>query len=367
VSGENYLALQPLSKIRGALRTGRPGAAPRYNEGMATPAVLLVQLGTPDEPTAPALRRYLAQFLGDPRVIEAPRWLWRLILHGRILRTRPAQSAAKYRRIWHPQTGSPLLHYTRLQAEALQAALPGVPVRFGMQIGNPPLAAAVRELIGRGVDRLLVLPMYPQYSATTTASATDALFQVLMRERRVPALRIVPPYYDHPAYLDAVAAVIREELARLPWEPEHYLLSFHGIPIGYARRGDPYATHVKRTTARLIERLGWPRDRWTQSFQSLFGKDEWLKPYTDRVLERLAKRGVRRVFVATPGFTTDCLETLDEIGNESRELFRHAGGEELHLCPCLNAHPAWVGAMRALVLEEGQGWLKAAGSPAAAR
>src|SRR5579885_1358322 len=298
--------------------------------------VLLIQLGTPDEPTTPALRRYLRQFLADPRVSETPtawqRLRWRLVLNLFILPTRPAQSAAKYRRIWDAKTGSPLLHITRLQTAALQRLLPDVPVRFGMQVGNPSVADVLREMIGQGVERL-----------------------------------IVPPYYNHPAYLGAVTAVIREELARVPWQPEHYLLSFHGIPIQYARRGDPYATHVKRTTARLIERLGWPRDRWTQSFQSLFGKDEWLKPYTDRVLERLAKRGVRRVFVATPGFTTDCLETLDEIGNESRELFRHAGGEELHLCPCLNAHPAWVGAMRALVLEEGQGWLKAAGSPAAAR
>src|SRR5262249_30336472 len=169
----------------------------------------------------------------------------------------------------------------------------------------------------------IVLPMYPQYSATTTASATDALFQALMKERRVPALRIVPPYYSHSAYLDAVTTVIRDELGKLAWEPEHYLLSFHGIPISYSRRGDPYATHVKRTTAELVHRLGWPRERWTQSFQSLFGREEWLKPYTDRTLERLAVSGVKRVFVATPGFTTDCLETVDEIGFEGRHAFPH--------------------------------------------
>jgi ferrochelatase len=208
------------------------------------------------------------------------------------------------------------------------------------------------------VDRLIVLPMYPQYSATTTASALDVLFQALMKERRVPALRVVPPYYDHPAYLDAVAAVVREELAKLPWEPEHYLLSFHGIPVQYAQRGDPYATHVKRTTALLLERLGWPAGRWTQTFQSLFGRDRWLKPYTEEKLQELARRGVQRVFVAMPGFTTDCLETIDEIGYEAREAFVHAGGEMLHACPCLNAHPAWVEAMRTIVLEEGQGWLK---------
>jgi ferrochelatase len=325
---------------------------------MASPAILLIQLGTPDAPDSPSLRRYLRQFLSDPRVIESARgWRWRLLLHLFILRTRPAQSAAKYRRIWDAATGSPLLHLTRRQAEKLQRALPGVPVRFGMQVGNPPLAGVVDELIAAGVDRLIVLPMYPQYSATTTASAIDALFQALRRQRRVPALRIVPSYYDHPAYLDAVTAVVRDELAKLPWQPDHFLLSFHGIPIDYARRGDPYATHVKRTTAALVKRLGWPRGRWTQSFQSLFGRGEWLKPYTEEVLRRLAKRGVKRVFVAMPGFTTDCLETLDEIGNEAREAFLRAGGEALHACPCLNDHPAWIEALRALVRQEGQGWL----------
>ncbi|MBY0526673.1 MAG: ferrochelatase [Gemmataceae bacterium] len=319
-------------------------------------AVLLLQLGTPDAPTTPALRRYLRQFLGDPRVIEAPRLLWWFILNFRILPTRPAQSAAKYQRIWDAKTGSPLLHITRLQTDALQKALPQLPVRFGMQIGNPPVGQVLRELIDMGVERLIVLPMYPQYSATTTASAMDALFTALMRERRIPALRVIPPYYQHPAYLDAMTAVIRDELAKFP-EPDHFVLSFHGIPIKYAQRGDPYATHVKRSTAGLIERLGWPRERWTQSFQSLFGRDRWLRPYTDEILQSLAKRGKKRVFVATPGFTTDCLETIDEIGFESREVFRHAGGEELLRCPCLNDHPRWIEGMRTLILQEGQGWL----------
>jgi ferrochelatase len=319
--------------------------------------VLLIQLGTPDAPDSPSLRRYLRQFLGDPRVIDAPRWKWRLILELFILPFRPSRSAAKYRRIWDPRTGSPLLHYTRLQTEALQRAFPDIPVTFGMQVGNPPLGDAVRGLIARGVERLIVLPMYPQYSDTTTASATDALFHTLQKVRRVPALRIVPPYYAHPAYLDAMATVIREDLAKLDREPEHYILSFHGIPIRYAKQGDPYATQVKRTTAGLIERLGWPREKWTQSFQSLFGREEWLRPYTEDTLRRLAARGVKRVFVALPGFTADCLETLDEIGNEASEVFRHAGGEVLHRCPCLNDHPAWIAAMRTLIAQEGQGWL----------
>jgi ferrochelatase len=319
--------------------------------------VLLIQLGTPDAPTARALRPYLRQFLSDPRVIEVPRLRWQLVLNLFILPLRPRQSAAKYRRIWHPETGSPLLHWTRRQAALLQEALPQVPVRFGMQVGNPPVSRVVGEMIRAGVGRLIVLPMYPQYSATTTASAADALFQALMKERRVPALRTVPPYYDHPAYLDAVAAVIRDDLARLPWEPDHYLLSFHGIPVRYAERGDPYPEHVKRTTAALMDRLGWPDGRWTQSFQSLFGREEWLRPYTDETLRELAGRGVRRVFVAMPGFTADCLETVDEIGYESREAFRHAGGLELRACPCLNDHPKWIEAMQTLILEEGRGWL----------
>jgi protoporphyrin/coproporphyrin ferrochelatase len=324
---------------------------------MKPPGVLLVQLGTPDAPTAPALRRYLRQFLSDPRVIDLPYLKWQFILNTFILPFRPARSAAKYRNIWDAQTGSPLLHTTRRQTEALQRLLPDAAVAFGMQVGNPSVASVVHGMIEKGVERLIVLPMYPQYSATTTASATDVLFQALMKEKRVPALRIVPPYYDHPAYLDAMSTIIREELAQLPWTPDHYLLSFHGIPIRYAQQGDPYATHVKRTTAELVKRLAWPRGKWTQTFQSLFGREEWLKPYTEETLKQLAKKGARRVFVALPGFTADCLETIDEIGREATEAFHHAGGEVLHRCPCLNDHPAWIEALRRIITEEGQGWM----------
>jgi protoporphyrin/coproporphyrin ferrochelatase len=324
---------------------------------MTRSGVLLVQLGTPDAPDTPALRRYLRQFLSDPRVIEVPRVPWWFVLNLFILPFRPARSAAKYRRIWNPQSGSPLLHYTRRQTDALQKALPELSVRFGMMVGNPPVAETLGGMIREGVDRLIVLPMFPQYSATTTASATDAVFKALMGERRVPAIRVVPPYYEHPAYIAAMEAVIRDELFRVPWKPDHYLLSFHGIPIRYARSGDPYATHVKRTTVALVKRLAWPRDSWTQTFQSLFGREEWLKPYTEERLKLLAKQGKRKVFVAMPGFTVDCLETLDEIGREARETFLQAGGEELHACPCLNDHPAWIEAMRVIVRQEGQGWV----------
>jgi protoporphyrin/coproporphyrin ferrochelatase len=321
--------------------------------------ILLIQLGTPDAPTAPALKTYLRQFLSDRRVIEAPRLLWWLILHLRVLRTRPAESAAKYQRIWDAATGSPLLHYTKRQVELLRQALPGVPIHFGMQVGNPPLKQVVYQMIAEGVDRIIALPMYPQYSATTCASATDALFAALMSVRRVPAVRVVPPYYDHPAYLDAMSVIIQEELKKLSWAPEHFIYSFHGIPQSYAQKGDPYAVQVVRTTRGLQERLRIPKGRWTQTYQSRFGRSAWLKPYTDDVLAKLAKRGVRKVFVALPGFTVDCLETIDEIGHESTAYFKANGGEILHACRCLNDHPAWIAAMRQIVTEEGQGWLKA--------
>ena len=320
--------------------------------------ILLIQLGTPDAPTPAALRPYLRQFLSDPRVIHtAHTWKWRFILRFFILRKRPAESAAKYARIWDPVTGSPLLYWTKRQVELLQARFADLPVRFGMQVGNPPVAAVVDEMIKAGAERLIVVPMYPQYSATTTASATDTLFSALMRQTRVPALRIVPPYYAHAAYLDAMTAVIRDDLARLPWQPEHCLLSFHGIPVRYAQAGDPYPEHVRRTTAALVERLGWQTGQWTQTFQSRFGREPWLEPYTEDTLRALARRGVKRVFIAMPGFTADCLETLDEIGHEAAHAFKHAGGEDLRACPCLNDHAKWIDALAALIAEEGHGWL----------
>ncbi len=331
-----------------------PLPSPRDSRGLG---FLLIQLGTPDAPTPQALRPYLRQFLSDPRVIEVNPWKWWFILNLFILPFRPKDSAAKYARIWDATTGSPLLHWTVRQTQLLQDRFPNVPVRFGMQVGNPPLGKVVEEMIRAGVDRLVALPMYPQYSATTTASATDVLFQCLMKQRRVPALRVAAPYYDHPAYIDAMAAVIQDDLAKLPWKPDHYVLSFHGIPQSYSKKGDPYATHVKRTTMRLVEKLGWPRSMWTQTFQSRFGREPWLKPYTDDVLEKYAKKGMKKIFVAMPGFTADCLETIDEIGHESQEVFHKAGGQQLRACPCLNDHPRWIDAMATIFREEAQGWL----------
>jgi ferrochelatase len=320
-------------------------------------AILLLQLGTPAQPTYGSVFAYLRQFLSDRRVVEAPRWLWLPLLYLRILPFRAGASAAKYRRIWNPQSGSPLLYYTRRQAEELQRRLPQTLVRFAMTYGQPSVAEVVTELIDQGVERLLAVPMYPQYSATTTAAATDALFRTLLRLRRVPALRIVPPYYNHPAYLEAMATVIRQDWQRLEHEPEHVVFSYHGIPQKYAQRGDPYAQQVVRTTWELVRRLQLHRERWTLAYQSRFGRSPWLKPYTDDVLQALARKGVRRVYVALPGFTADCLETIDEIGRESQELFQHAGGEKLYNGTCLNDHPQWIAALEQIVREEGQGWL----------
>ncbi len=324
---------------------------------MAKTGILLIQLGTPDAPEPKALRRYLKQFLGDRRVIEVPRLIWWLILNLFILPRRPAQSAAKYRRIWDDQTGSPLLHYTRRQCEELQKRFPEYQVRFGMQIGNPSVKSVIREMIDAGIERIIVFPMYPQYSATTTASAMDCLFHALESERRVPAIRVVPPYYAHPEYLEAIATIIQEETKKISWHPDHFVISFHGIPIKYAQKGDPYATHVVRTTRGLIAKLGWKRDSWSQTYQSLFGRDEWLKPYTDDTLSKLAAKGKKKIFVITPGFTADCLETIDEIGHESKEHFMESGGEMLHQCRCLNDHPRWIEAMEKIIRQEGAGWL----------
>ncbi|MEZ6141158.1 MAG: ferrochelatase [Zavarzinella sp.] len=322
------------------------------------PGILLIQLGTPEAPTKAALKPYLKQFLGDRRVIEAPRVLWWFILRLLILPFRPKESAEKYARIWDPETGSPLMHYTKRQTALLQERFPHIPVRFGMQIGSPAVGDVVHEMIHEGVDRLIVLPMYPQYSATTSASATDVLFHALMKERFVPAVRIVPPNYDHPAYIDALVDIYHDNLQQLTWKPDHIVISFHGIPQKYAQRGDPYATHVVRTTRALVQRLGLKREQWTQTYQSLFGRDEWLKPYTDDTLQKLAKQGKKNIMVLLPGFTADCLETIDEIGHESKEVFLEAGGENLHACSCLNDHPSWIHAMEQLLREEGAGWLE---------
>ena len=319
--------------------------------------VLIIQLGTPDEPTPQAVRRYLREFLGDPRVIEAARLKWWFVLNFLILPRRAPESAAKYARIWDARTGSPLLHITRLQAQALERALPeGFVVRYGMRYGNPSIDQAVTELAAAGVDRLVALPMYPQYSAASTGTACDRLFQALSRCRSMPALRVVPPFFASGDYIRAQARLVRQVLAKLNEPPHKIVFSFHGYPVAFIEKGYPYRTQAEETARLLAAELKLSDGDWLVTYQSRFGREVWLEPYTEETLCALARQGVRRVLVASPGFTTDCLETIDEIGREVAESFRAAGGELLVRCPCLNDEPAWIEAMKALVLTESQGW-----------
>jgi len=321
------------------------------------PAVLIAQLGTPDAPTPQALRPYLKQFLTDPRVIEANRVIWWLVLNGIVLRTRPKRSAALYQRIW-TNRGSPLLLYSEAQVRGLQERLgDGAVVELAMRYGNPALPGVVDRLCAQGVDRILVFPMFPQYCAATTASVYDAVFDYIKARRVVPTFRFVPPYPAHPAYIGALAAIAREELTRLPWKPDMILFSFHGIPKRYVDKGDIYAAQVRETARALGEALGLGPTEYELSYQSRFGREEWLKPYTDDLLREWATYGVKRVAVLCPGFTVDCLETIDEIGRESKHKFQAAGGEDLRLFPCLNSHPAWLDAMAAIAREELAGWM----------
>ncbi|HVR75815.1 MAG TPA: ferrochelatase, partial [Planctomycetota bacterium] len=314
--------------------------------------LLLAQLGTPDAPTPAALRPYLKEFLEDPRVIEANRIVWWFVLNLFILPFRPARSAALYRRVW-TEAGSPLLIHTLAQARGLEQALGGaVPVEPGMRYGNPAAGEALRKLMEKGVDRLLVFPLFPQYCGATTGSVHDAVFDHFKRERVIPAIRFVPPYPTHPAYIGALQTIAGEELARLSWKPDKLLISFHGIPRRYIEAGDVYRTHVEATTAALVKAMDLSAGEYELCFQSRFGKEEWLMPYLDERLGALPSSGVERIAVLCPGFPSDCLETIDEIGHEGAKRFREAGGEELKLIPCLNSHPAWIQAMAAIAREE---------------
>lgn len=320
--------------------------------------VLLVNLGTPDEPTPAALRRYLAEFLGDRRVVEIPRILWWPLLHGVILRVRPAKSAAKYRSIWTPD-GSPLKVWTEKQALLLLGHLGerglAVRVRHAMRYGNPSIPSQLEALQAEGVDRVLVLPLYPQYSCTTTASIIDAVGAWASRVRRVPELRFVNRYPDHRGYLDALAAGIQRHWAE-HGQPERLVLSFHGVPARTRKLGDPYHDECQLTAALLGQRLGLPEGRLLVTFQSRFGKAEWLQPYTEPTVRALAREGVRRLDIACPGFTGDCLETLEEIAMEVRQAFLDEGGREFHYIPCLNDDPRWIRALADLAESQLAGW-----------
>src|SRR5881392_738998 len=287
--------------------------------------VLLINLGTPDAPHAAAVRKYLAEFLSDPRVVEIPAIAWKPILHGIILRTRPRRSAEAYNQVWTNE-GSPLAVIARRQAHALRERFEGrANVHYAMRYGNPGIAAALGNMVREGCTRILAAPLYPQYCAATTATANDAVFAALAAMRWQPALRTLPPYYDDPFYIDALATNLRRQLAVLDFEPERLLLSFHGMPMRTLALGDPYHCHCQKTARLLSEALGREVD---VAFQSRFGRAKWLEPATDATLAAYARNGVTRVAVAAPGFSADCLETLEELGIRGRETFLAAGGKD---------------------------------------
>jgi ferrochelatase len=321
-------------------------------------AVLLVNLGTPDAPTPSAVRRYLAQFLGDPRVVEIPRALWWPILHGIILRTRPRRSAAKYASIW-TEEGSPLAVWTAKQALLLAGYLGerGHPVlvRHAMRYGHPSIPSQLDALREAGATRVLVLPLYPQYAASTTASAFDAVAAWAGRARRVPELRFVNQYHDDPGYVGALARRL-EDHWMAHGRAERLVLSFHGVPQRTLRLGDPYHCQCRKTARLLAERLSLPAEQVLVTFQSRFGRAKWLQPYTEPTLVELARAGVRSVDVACPGFPADCLETLEEIAQEARDAFLAAGGRDFRYVDGLNDRHEWIAALAALAIRHLQGW-----------
>jgi ferrochelatase len=317
---------------------------------MATPGILLVQVGTPDAPTTKAVRSYLAAFLGDPRVVDLNPWIWKPILHAVVLRTRPRRSAALYRRIW-TEAGSPLLVHTEAQCAGLAARLAGrAEVRFGMRIGRPSLEAALDDLVAVGCERILALPLFPQYSTATTASVEDALDAWLVDHPQGPALETVRSFPDHAAWIDALVERVRASGFRASSDAP-LILSFHGLPQRYADRGDPYPAECARTARALVATLGLGDDAWRLTYQSRFGRETWLRPYTDEVLAALPGAGIRTVGVITPAFVADCLETIDEIGRESRDVFERAGGTRFTRIECPNASPAFIDALARIVAE----------------
>lgn len=332
---------------------------PHTHGSIPKSAIVLVNLGTPEAPTRAAVRRYLKEFLSDPRVVEIPRALWRVILHLMILPFRSGQSAAKYRTIWSRE-GSPLKVYTEKQAAALQARLAArghqdVEVAMAMRYGSPALPEVLDALKARGCERILVLPAYPQYSGTTTASIWDAVFDHYRQVRNIPELRLVKHYHDHEAYIEALAKSVETH-----WDQhgrgDKLVMSFHGVPKRTLMLGDPYHCECQKTGRLLAARLGLGADQYVLSFQSRFGRAEWLQPYTAPTVQQLAKEGARRIDVICPGFTSDCLETLEEINMEVRHDFEANGGQDYHYIPCLNDSPAWIEALTEIVEQHIIGW-----------
>src|SRR5882724_5107473 len=323
--------------------------------------VLLVNLGTPDSADAQGVRVYLKEFLSDPRVIEDQGLKWKLVLNGIILRIRPGRKARDYRKIWNIEKNeSPLKTITRAQSDKLAASISDhdhVVVDWAMRYGNPSIRSRIDALMAQGCDRLLVVPLYPQYSAATSATVCDEVFRVLSEMRAQPTLRVTPPYYDDPDYIEALAVSINAHLAGLPFKPEIIVASFHGMPQKYIDKGDPYAMQCAATTDALRKRMGLEPSKLLLTFQSRFGFDAWLQRYTDKTLVQLAQGGTRRIAVVMPGFAADCLETLEEIAQENAEIFRHNGGEQFAAIPCLNDSEPGMDVIRQLVLRELQGWI----------
>ncbi len=322
--------------------------------------VLLVNLGTPDGTDFASMRRYLREFLSDRRVIEWSRLFWYPILYGIVLNTRPRKVGKAYELIWNREKNESWLRtYTRNQAALMAESFadkPQVLVNWAMRYGQPSIASRLEALQKQGCERILVFPLYPQYAAATTATVNDKAFEALLKMRWQPALRTVPPYHDDPVYIDALATSIERRLSALDWQPEVVLASFHGIPKSYFDLGDPYYCQCQKTARLLRERLGWPEDKLRVTFQSRFGPEEWLQPYTDETVEKLAKGGVKRIAVINPGFVSDCLETLEEIAGQAAESFLHNGGEKFAHIPCLNDSAEGMAVLNHVVRRELQGW-----------
>ena len=324
--------------------------------------VLLVNLGTPDAAEPPAVRRYLKEFLGDKRVIEKDTLLWKLVLNGLILPLRSRRKARDYRKIWNEaKDESPLKTITRSQAEKLAGILEPlgkhIVVDWAMRYGNPSIASRLEALIARGCGRILIMPLYPQYAAPTTATVNDEVFRFLMKQRRQPAIRVLPPYYDDPYYIEVLASTLKAELKALPFTPDVIIASFHGMPRDYVAKGDPYERQCMRTTELLREQLKLDENKLVMTFQSRFGRDKWLEPYTIKTVKELAKKGVKNLVVITPGFAADCLETLEEIAVENARVFKRHRGENFAAIPCLNDSEAGMLMIWQLAMRELKGWV----------
>jgi ferrochelatase len=338
---------QRLPNSHPAIRSGRVG-------------VLLLNLGTPDATDYWSMRRYLKEFLSDRRVIEVPRLMWWPILNLAILTFRPGRKGRDYDKIWNRERNEgPLKTITRAQAESLNAALADarIVVDWAMRYANPTVASRIAALKEQGCDRILLVPLYPQYAGASWATACDQAFRALMGMRWQPAIRVVPPYYQDPAYIEAIATSIREHLAAVDFEPEAIVASFHGMPQKYLELGDPYHCQCQKTSRLVREKLDWPVERWHTTFQSQFGNDPWLQPYTIESMERLAKSGIRRLAIISPGFSADCLETLEELDMENRAMFMEHGGEKFTYIPCLNDSPLGMRAIEQIVRRELAGWI----------